>query len=90
MCSIYIGGHNIEAYVEGFLLYCLNLHDDDPGWTLGKYIDSFTLLLLCGSEFTVGDVEEEANPKKFGEGKIGLGLQWPWSLADQDCHHAKH
>ncbi len=67
----------------------LNLPDEDPGWSLAQYIDF--VLLFCGSEFTVGEVEEEVSPKHvLRGGAVGRGLQWPRSPANQDCHHATH
>ncbi len=70
----------------------LNLPDEDPGWTLVQYIDF--VLLFRGSELTVVEVEEEVSPKKKNLGgggvAVGRGLQWPWSPAGQDCHHATH
>ncbi len=44
----------------------LNLPDEDPGWSLAQYIDF--VLMFCGSEFTVGEVEEEVSPKKKFQG----------------------
>ncbi len=41
----------------------LHLPDEDPGWSLAQYIDF--VLLFCGSEFTVGEVEEEVSSKHF-------------------------
>ncbi len=38
-----------------------NLPDEDPGWSLAQYIDF--VLLFCGSELTVGEVEEKVYPK---------------------------
>ncbi len=56
----------------------LNLPDEDPGWSLAQYIDF--VLMFCGSELTVGEVEEEVSPKKNFRGAVGSGLQWPQSL----------
>ncbi len=44
----------------------LNLPDEDPGWSLAQYIDF--VLMFCGSELTVGEVEEEVSPKKKFQG----------------------
>ncbi|KAI2645829.1 Filamentous hemagglutinin [Labeo rohita] len=50
----------------------LNLPDVDPGWTLAQYIDF--VLRCCGSEFTVGEVDDEESPKHF----LGGGSR-PWA-----------
>ncbi|KAL0185370.1 hypothetical protein M9458_021067, partial [Cirrhinus mrigala] len=50
----------------------LNLPDEDPGWTLAQYIDF--VLRCCGSEFTVGEVDDEESPKHF----LGGGSR-PWA-----------
>ncbi len=41
----------------------LNLSDEDPGWSLAQYIGF--VLLFCGAELTVAEVEEEVSPKLF-------------------------
>jgi len=43
-----------------------NLPDEYPGWSLVQYIDF--VLLFCGSEFTVGEVEEKVSSKKNVQG----------------------
>lgn len=47
-------------------------------------------LLLSGSHFTVGKIEEDASPKHFfWEGAVHIKLRWPQSLANQDHHHVQ-
>ncbi len=56
---------------------------------VGPWRNILTVLLFCGSEFTVGEVEEEVSPKHFfAGGAVGRGLQWPRSPADQGCQLA--
>ncbi len=61
--------------------FSLNLPEEDPSWTLAQFIDF--VLQFCGSPFTVGEVEEDATPKKIFY-PVAKELDRPWI---PECHH---